>query len=67
VRLGDEGDVRQLFASLRDQLFTRFGGWRVGALVTQTRAASALGLPDERLRTTNGGLGVRLVVGEVAD
>jgi putative N6-adenine-specific DNA methylase len=66
VRLGDEPDLRKLYASLREILFTRFTGWRVGALLGPSRAAAVLGLPDERLRTTNGGIAVRFLAGEVA-
>jgi putative N6-adenine-specific DNA methylase len=65
VRLGDERDVRELYATFRDVLLTRFAGWRVGALLGPSRAAAALGLPDERLRTTNGGIAVRFMAGEV--
>ncbi|HEX5634973.1 MAG TPA: THUMP domain-containing protein [Gemmatimonadales bacterium] len=60
---GAGGDLRDLYAALGATIRSRFEGWRVGLLSPDPRLAAQLGRPlTERLRTSNGGIGVRLAV-----
>jgi putative N6-adenine-specific DNA methylase len=62
-RISDGGDLRDLFARFGDVARTRFGGWTIALLVADPRLAGHTGLDtDERLRTENGGIPVRLLV-----
>lgn len=64
VRVGERDRLRNLYAQLGKLLHARFPGWRV-ALLSADRALDAqVGVPfEEALRTTNGGIPVRLAVG----
>jgi len=58
-RLGDGGDLRNLYARLGEVLTRRFEGWVVGLVVADRRLANHTGLPlHEVLRTTSGGQSV---------
>jgi len=60
------GDARDLYARLGDVVRQRLPGWTVALLVADTRAVGHAGLRlEERLRTDNGGIAVRLLVGAV--
>lgn len=64
VRLGDRDEVRQLSREFGQVLASRFTGWRVGLLTGGPGTVPGVAL-EERFRTTNGGLPVRFMVGEV--
>lgn len=58
------GDLRDLYATLGRVARERFGGWRVGLLAADARLVGNTGLAlEERLRTENGGVPVRFLVG----
>jgi putative N6-adenine-specific DNA methylase len=58
------GDLRDLYARLGDVARTRLPGWTVALLVAEERMAAQTGLVlEERLRTENGGIPVRVLVG----
>jgi putative N6-adenine-specific DNA methylase len=68
VRLGEEGvrGVRDLYAQLGNVAHRRCAGWTVAMLSPDRQLDKQLRLPmTEVLRTTNGGIGVRLLVGKV--
>jgi len=65
-RVGEETDVRNLYAQLGHVLRDRFGGWRVGLYSPDPKLTKQIGLPlTEALRTTNGGIRVAAMVGNV--
>ena len=66
VRVGDPDRVRDLWAQLGNVLRARAPGWRVALLSPDAALERQLRIPL-RVATTlsNGGLSVRLVVGEV--
>ncbi|HEX6058260.1 MAG TPA: THUMP domain-containing protein [Gemmatimonadaceae bacterium] len=62
VRVGDPGALRDLFARFGQVARARFPGWTVALLSAEERLDAQLRLPlDELLRTTNGGIFVRVV------
>jgi putative N6-adenine-specific DNA methylase len=66
VRVGEADRVRNLWARLGQVLRERAAGWRVALLSPEVALERQLGIPlREVARTTNGGIPVRLVVGEV--
>lgn len=66
VRVGERGPLRDLFARLGQVARTRFPGWRVALLSADPTLDAQAGLAfTERLRTSNGGIDVRLVVADV--
>jgi putative N6-adenine-specific DNA methylase len=66
VRVGEAVRLRDLYAKLGQVLRTRCPGWRVAVLSANPRLEKELRLPlEERLRTRNGGIPVRLLVSEV--
>lgn len=66
VRVGDVDRVRNLWARLGQVLRDRAVGWRVALLSPDASLERQLGVPMRLLaQTTNGGIPVRLVVGEV--
>ena len=66
VRVGEAARLRDLYAKLGQVLRTRCPGWRVAVLSANPRLETELRLPlEERLRTRNGGIPVRLLVSEV--
>ncbi len=67
VRVGDADRVRDLWAQLGHVLRDRARGWRVALLSPDPALERQLRIPLSVVaQTTNGGIPVRLVVGEVA-
>ncbi|HVE79165.1 MAG TPA: hypothetical protein VNA89_09905 [Gemmatimonadaceae bacterium] len=65
VRVSEGRDLRGLYARLGALARDPAGSWRLAVLSPDRRLDGQLGVPvREVLRTTNGGIGVRLVVGE---
>jgi putative N6-adenine-specific DNA methylase len=66
VRVGDADRVRDLWAQLGHVLRERARGWRVALLSPDQALERQLGMPLSVVaQTTNGGIPVRLIVGEV--
>jgi putative N6-adenine-specific DNA methylase len=66
VRVGDSDRVRDLWAQLGHVLRARAGGWRVALLSPEPALERQLRIPLRVVaQTSNGGIPVRLVVGEV--
>jgi putative N6-adenine-specific DNA methylase len=66
VRVGEVDQVRNLWARLGQVLRERAAGWRVALLSPDAALERQLGIPlREVARASNGGIPVRLVVGEV--
>jgi putative N6-adenine-specific DNA methylase len=66
VRTGDPERIRDLWAQLGHVLRDRAGGWRVAVLSPDISLERQLELPLRIAATlTNGGIPVRLMVGEV--
>jgi putative N6-adenine-specific DNA methylase len=66
VRVGEADRVRNLWARLGQVLRERAAGWRVALLSPDAALERQLGIPlREVARASNGGIPVRLVVGEV--
>jgi len=66
VRVGESGRVRDLWAQLGKVLRARAPGWEVALLSPDQSLERALGFPLRMAaRTTNGGIPVRLMVGQV--
>jgi putative N6-adenine-specific DNA methylase len=66
VRVGDSGRVRDLWAQLGTVLRRRAPGWRVTLLSPDVALERQLKIPlHVVVRTTNGGIPVRIVSGEV--
>jgi putative N6-adenine-specific DNA methylase len=66
VRVGEPGQVRDLWAALGQVLRARAPGWRVALLSPEPALERQLRIPLAPVaRTSNGGIPVRLVVGEV--
>jgi putative N6-adenine-specific DNA methylase len=66
VRIGEADGLRDLYAGLGRTLARRFGGWRVALLSANAKLDRQLGIPLETLvRTSNGGIPVRIAAGEV--
>jgi 23S rRNA G2445 N2-methylase RlmL len=67
VRVGDAARVRDLWAHLGKVLRERAPGWRLALLSPDPALERQLGLSMKVVaQTTNGGIPVRLVVGDVA-
>lgn len=65
-RIGETGPLRNLYAQLGNVARKRCPGWTLAILSPDDRLQAQLGVPlEERLRTSNGGIPVRLVVGTV--
>lgn len=63
VRVGEKGPLRDLFARLGQVARAKCPGWRVALLSADPALDAQAGLRfEERLRTRNGGIPVRLVV-----
>jgi len=68
VRVGEAARLRDLYAKLGQVLRAKCPGWRVALLSANARLDGELRLPlEERLRTRNGGIPVRLMVSNVPD
>jgi putative N6-adenine-specific DNA methylase len=66
VRVGDVAALRDLYAALGRWARERAPGWRLAFLSTDARLEAQVAIPLEpRLETVNGGIRVRLMVGEV--
>jgi putative N6-adenine-specific DNA methylase len=66
VRVGDQDRLRNLYAQLGKLLDSRFGGWRVALLSADRVLEGQVGITlGEALRTSNGGIPVKVVVGQV--
>lgn len=66
VRVGEADRVRNLWARLGQVLRERAAGWQVALLSPDVGLERQLGIPLRSVaRTTNGGIPVRLIVGEV--
>ncbi len=67
VRIGDERKLRDLFAALGNLAEERLPQWTIAWFSANPRLAAATGLSfEERFRTTNGGIPVRLLVAPAA-
>jgi putative N6-adenine-specific DNA methylase len=66
TRIGDKKPLVALYATLGKTLLTRFSGWRVGLITTDTSLAKATGLPfaPPGRSVSHGGLKVRLFQSE---
>ena len=68
VRVGEAARLRDLYAKLGQVLRGKCPGWRVALLSANARLEGELRLPlEERLRTRNGGIPVRLMVSRSRD
>jgi putative N6-adenine-specific DNA methylase len=66
VRVGERAPLRNLYAALGRLARERLPGWTVALLSADRQLEAQVGLRwKEALRTRNGGIAVRLVVGEV--
>ena len=66
VRVGERDPLRNLYAALGRTLRARSPGWTLALLSPDRALEGQVGIPlDEALRTSNGGIPVRLVVGRV--
>jgi CheY-like chemotaxis protein len=64
--VGDPAAIRDLYARLGQVALAKCPGWTVALLVSNLRMSRATGLVlTERLRSTNGGIPIALVVGRV--
>jgi putative N6-adenine-specific DNA methylase len=65
-RLGDSSAIRNLYAQLGNTARAKFAGWQLAMLSPGPEVESQLQLDfEERFKTSNGGIPVRLVVGDV--
>ena len=65
-RIGDAGALRNLYAQLGHVARRRCAGWQLALLCADERLQAQVGIAlEERLRTSNGGIPVRLLVGPV--
>jgi putative N6-adenine-specific DNA methylase len=68
VRVGERDPLRNLYAALGRTLRAQCPGWTLALLSPDPGLERQVGIPlDEALRTSNGGIPVRLVVGRVPD
>lgn len=66
VRVGDRHEIRNLYAQLGHVLRRHCGGWRLALLSPDAKLTSQLGFAMRPvLGTSNGGIPVRVVVGEI--
>ena len=66
VRVGERDPLRNLYAALGRTLRARCPGWTLALLSPDRGLEAQVGIPlDEALRTSNGGIPVRLVTGRV--
>lgn len=66
VRVGGEGELRNLYARTGAVLRERFAGWRLAIVSADRRLTGQLGIPlRDAVRTSNGGIQVAFAVGEV--
>ncbi|HEU0300956.1 MAG TPA: hypothetical protein VFR37_15950 [Longimicrobium sp.] len=66
IRVGERDPLRNLYAALGRTLRARCPGWTLALLSPDRGLEGQAGIPlDEALRTSNGGIPVRLVVGRI--
>lgn len=66
VRVGGEGELRNLYARTGAVLRGAFPGWRLAIVSADRRLTGQLGIPlHDAVRTTNGGIPVTFAVGDV--
>jgi putative N6-adenine-specific DNA methylase len=66
VRVGEAAGLRDLYARLGQILRAKCPGWRLAMLSANSRLEGELRLPlEERMRTRNGGIPVRLMTTRV--
>ncbi|HEX2081283.1 MAG TPA: hypothetical protein VHG08_26505 [Longimicrobium sp.] len=66
IRVGERDPLRNLYAALGHTLRARSPGWTLALLSPDRGLEGQVGIPlEEALRTSNGGIPVRLVVGRV--
>ena len=66
MRIGEAGPVRDLYAALGRTVRRECPGWRLALVSPDPRLDRQLGIAlEERVRTTNGGIPVRFMVGAV--
>lgn len=66
VRVGESDALRSLYAALGRTARAKCAGWTLGLLSADRKLEGQVGLPfDERFRTSNGGIPVRLVTATV--
>jgi putative N6-adenine-specific DNA methylase len=66
VRVGEAAGLRDLYARLGQILRAKCPGWRLAMLSANSRLEAELRLPlEERMRTRNGGIPVRLMITRV--
>jgi putative N6-adenine-specific DNA methylase len=61
VRLGERAESQRLLTEFAGVVATSFGGWRLAMLLTRNAERISSLTFEEVLRTTNGGLNVRLL------
>jgi putative N6-adenine-specific DNA methylase len=67
VRVGESGDLRNLYATLGSAVSLKHG-WRIGVLAADDLLAAQMRLKQRaRFETTNGGITVRYLVSEKSD
>jgi len=68
VRVGEAGRLRDLYARFGQVLRAKCPGWRLAMLSANERLERELGLAlEQRLRTRNGGIAVKVVTATVPD
>lgn len=68
IRVGERDPLRNLYAALGRTLRARCPGWTLALLSPDRGLEGQVGIPlDEALRTSNGGIPVRLVIGRVPE
>jgi putative N6-adenine-specific DNA methylase len=68
IRVGEADRLRDLYARLGQVMRSRCPGWRLAMLSANARLERELRFPlEERVRTRNGGIPVRVVIGRVPD
>jgi len=66
VRVGETEALRSLYAAVGKTARARAPGWTLALLSADRKLEGQVGLPfDERFRTSNGGIPVRLVIAHV--
>jgi len=66
VRVGESDALRSLYAAIGKTARAKAPGWTLGLLSADRKLEGQVGLPwDERFRTSNGGIPVRLVTAAV--
>jgi putative N6-adenine-specific DNA methylase len=67
VRVSESSELRNLYAALGRVARERLPGWTVALLSADARLEAQLRVPlEERVRTSNGGIPVRIVAGRVS-